>query len=102
MENGISELEDEEYLKMHDVICDMACENRKKKKKFVVKDGVGLIRAQEVEKWKETQRISLWDTSIEKLRKPPYFTNTVTFLALGKCIGSFPNGFFTSMPIIRV
>lgn len=90
---------------MHDVIHDMACENekkKKKKKKVVVKYGVGLIRAQEVEKWKETQRISLWDTSIEELREPPYFTNTVTFLALGKCIGSFPNGFFTSMPVIRV
>lgn len=56
---------------MHDVIHDMACENekkKKKKKKVVVKYGVGLIRAQEVEKWKETQRISLWDTSIEELR----------------------------------
>lgn len=42
---------------MHDVIHDMACENekkKKKKKKVVVKYGVGLIRAQEVEKWKET------------------------------------------------
>ena len=47
---------------MHDVIRDMAlCWI-----KFVVKDGVGLIRAQEVEKWKETQRISLWDTKIEE------------------------------------
>ncbi|KAJ9673010.1 hypothetical protein PVL29_026332 [Vitis rotundifolia] len=91
---------------MHDVIRDMAlwlaCENRKKKKKFVVKDGVGLIRAQEVEKWKETQRISLWDTSIKELGEPPYFTNTVTFLALGKCIRSFSNGFFTRMPVMRV
>ena len=63
-------------------------ENGKKKNKFVVKDGVGLIRAQEVEKWKETQRISLWDTKIEELKEPPYFLYTKTFLASGECINS--------------
>ncbi|RVW24712.1 putative disease resistance protein [Vitis vinifera] len=75
---------------MHDVIRDMALwlarENGKKKNKFVVKDGVEPIRAQEVEKWKETQRISLWDTNIEELRKPPYFPNMDTFLASHKFI----------------
>ena len=54
LENGISRLEDEECLKMHDVIRDMAlwlaCENEKKKNKFVVKNEVGLIRAPQVDK----------------------------------------------------
>ncbi|KAL6313593.1 hypothetical protein AAG906_006962 [Vitis piasezkii] len=107
LENGRSRLDKkDEYSKMHDVIRDMALwlarENGKKKNKFVVKDGVESIRAQEVEKWKKTQRISLWDTNIEELREPPYFPNMETFLASRKFIQSFPNRFFTNMPIIRV
>ncbi|RVW24676.1 Disease resistance protein RPS5 [Vitis vinifera] len=107
LENGRSRLDKkDEYSKMHDVIRDMALwlarENGKKKNKFVVKDGVESIRAQEVEKWKETQRISLWNTNIEELREPPYFPNMETFLAPRKFIRSFPNRFFTNMPIIRV
>ncbi|CBI21682.3 unnamed protein product, partial [Vitis vinifera] len=56
------------------------------KNKFVVKDGVESIRAQEVEKWKKTQRISLWDSNIEELREPPYFPNMETFLASCKVL----------------
>ncbi|XP_034678059.1 probable disease resistance protein At5g63020 isoform X2 [Vitis riparia] len=104
LENGRSQKQ--EYLKMHDVIRDMALwlasENGKKKNKFVVKDQVGLIRAHEVEKWNETQRISLWESRIEELREPPCFPNIETFSASGKCIKSFPSGFFAYMPIIRV
>ena len=45
----------------------------------------------------------MWDTNIEELREPPHFPNIETFLASGEyCIKSFPNGFFTNMPIIRV
>ncbi|XP_034680601.1 disease resistance protein SUMM2-like [Vitis riparia] len=107
LENGRSPLDEKDkYLKMHDVIRDMALwlarENGGKKNKFVVKDRVESIRAQEVEKWKETQRISLWDTDIEELREPPYFPNMETFLASSVLIKSFPNRFFTYMPIIRV
>ncbi|KAJ9673015.1 hypothetical protein PVL29_026337 [Vitis rotundifolia] len=107
LENGRSPLDrKDEYLKMHDVIRDMALwlarENGKKKNKFVVKDGVESIRAQEVEKWKETQRISLWNTNIEELREPPYFPIMETFLTSCEYIKSFPNRLFTNMPIIRV
>ncbi|KAL6313590.1 hypothetical protein AAG906_006958 [Vitis piasezkii] len=75
---------------MHDVIRDMALwlAQNGKKNKFVVNNG--------------TQRISLWDTDIEELREPPYFPNMETFLAPHKFIRSFPNRFFTNMPIIRV
>ena len=98
MENVISPVNEEgekdEYLKMHDVIRDLALwlarENGKKKNKFVVKDGVGYIGAKEVENWKETQRISLLrNTDIEELREPPYFPNMETFLATYKFIQSF-------------
>ena len=106
VENGTPPFIEEEYLKMHDVIHDMAlwlaCEKGKKKNKFVVEYRVELIRAHEVKEWRNTQRISLWGSSIEELREPPYFPNTETFLASHQSIGSFPNGFFTNMPIIRV
>ncbi|KAJ9673012.1 hypothetical protein PVL29_026334 [Vitis rotundifolia] len=106
LENGRSQLDKKDkYSKMHDVIRDMAlwlARENGTKNKFVVKNGVESIRAQEVEKWKETQRISLWDTDIEELREPPYFPNMETFLAPRKLIRSFPNRFFTNMPIIRV
>ena len=97
---------DGENLKMHDVIRDMAlwlaCEKGKKKNKFVVKDGVGLISAQEVQKWKDAQRIALWNqTSIEELREPPRFPNTETVIGGMKWF-MFPSGFFANMSIIRV
>ncbi|KAJ9673023.1 hypothetical protein PVL29_026345 [Vitis rotundifolia] len=106
LENGTPPFIEEEYLKMHDVIHDMAmwlaCEKGKKKNKFVVEYRVELIRAHEVKEWRNTQRISLWGSSIEELREPPYFPNTETFLASHQSIESFPNGFFTNMPVIRV
>ena len=97
---------DGEYLKMHDVIRDMAlwlaCEKGKKKNKFVVKDGVGLISAQEVQKWKDAQRIALWnETCIEELREPPHFPNTETVIGRMERF-MFPSGFFTNMSVIRV
>ncbi|RVW24678.1 Disease resistance protein RPS5 [Vitis vinifera] len=107
LENGRSRFYvKEKYLKMHDVIREMALwlarKNGKKKNKFVVKDGVESIRAQEVEKWKETQTISLWNTDIEELREPPYFPIMETFLTSCEYIESFPNRLFTNMPVIRV
>ena len=95
-----------EYLKMHDVIRDMAlwlaCEKGKKKNKFVVKDGIGLISAQEVQKWKDAQRIALWNQiSIEKLKEPPRFPNAETIIGRMTRF-MFASGFFTNMSIIRV
>ena len=97
---------DGEYLKMHDVIHDMAlwlaCEKGKKKNKFVVKDGVRLISAHEVQKWKDAQRIALWNkTSIEELREPARFPNTETVIGHMMTF-MFPSGFFTNMSVIRV
>ena len=68
----------------------------------MVKDGVGLISAQEVKKWKDAQRIALWnETSIEKLREPPRFPNTETVIG-GMKRFMFQSGFFTNMSVIRV
>ena len=104
LESGRSQKQ--EYLKMHDVIRDMALwlasEHGKKENNFLVKDQVGLIRAHEVKKWNEAQRITLWESRIEELREPPCFPNVETFFASGKCMKSFPSGFFVYMHVLRV
>ncbi|KAL6313564.1 hypothetical protein AAG906_006929 [Vitis piasezkii] len=72
-------------VKMHDVIRDMAlwlaCQNgNKKQNKFVVVDKGELVNAQEVEKWKGTQRLSLVSASFEEHMEPPSFPNLQTLL----------------------
>ncbi|CBI21696.3 unnamed protein product, partial [Vitis vinifera] len=97
-------------VKMHDVIRDMAlllaCQNgNKKQNKFVVVDKGELVNAQEVEKWKGTQRLSLVSASFEELiMEPPSFSNLQTLLVFVNWTLplSFPSGFFSYMPIITV
>ncbi|RVW66933.1 putative disease resistance protein [Vitis vinifera] len=73
-------------VKMHDVIRDMAlwiaCENGKKKNKFVVKEQVELIKGHEITKWKNAQRISVWNSGIEERMAPPPFPNLETLLSV--------------------
>nr|ASZ00276.1 CC-NBS [Vitis quinquangularis] len=95
------------FVKMHDVIRDMAlwlaCQNgNKKQNKFVVIDKDELVKAHEVEKWKETQRIILVRGSFDELMEPPSFPNLQTLLVSSAWSKSFPRGFFTCMPIITV
>ncbi|KAJ9672980.1 hypothetical protein PVL29_026306 [Vitis rotundifolia] len=97
----------EKYVKMHDVIRDMAlwlaCQNgNKKQNKFVFIDKGELVKAYEVEKWKETQRISLSRGSFDELMEPPSFPNLQTLLVSKEWSKSFPRGFFTCMPILTV
>ena len=91
---------------MHDVIRDMAlwiaCENGKKKNKFVVKEQVELIKGHEITKWKNAQRISVWNSGIEERMAPPPFPNLETLLSVGGLMKPFLSGFFRYMPVIRV
>ena len=95
------------YVKMHDVIRDMtlwlARQNESKKQnKFVVIDKGELVKAHEVEKWKEMKRISLFCGSFDEFMEPPSFPNLQTLLVSNAWSKSFPRGFFTYMPIITV
>ena len=96
----------EKHVKMHDVIRDMAlwlaCENGKKKNKCVIKEHGRWIEGHEIAEWKETQRMSLWDNSIEDSTEPPDFRNLETLLASGESMKSFPSQFFRHMSAIRV
>ncbi|KAJ9692225.1 hypothetical protein PVL29_011341 [Vitis rotundifolia] len=93
--------------KMHDVIRDMAlwlsCESGEEKHKSFVLEDVELIEAYEIVKWKEAQRISLWDSNIkEGLSLSPCFLNLQTLILRKSNMKSLPIGFFQFMPIIRV
>ena len=94
------------HVKMHDVIRDMAMwlagENGKKKNKCVIKEPGGWIEGHEITEWKETQRLSLWDNSIEDSTEPPNFQNLETLFASGESMRSLPTRFFACMPVIRV
>ncbi|RVX17248.1 putative disease resistance protein [Vitis vinifera] len=97
----------EDTCKMHDVIRDMAlwlsCDYGKKRHKIFVLDHVQLIEAYEIVKWKEAQRISLWDSNINKgFSLSPCFPNLQTLILINSNMKSLPIGFFQSMPAIRV
>ncbi|RVW24730.1 putative disease resistance protein [Vitis vinifera] len=85
------------YVKMHDVIRDMtlwlARQNESKKQnKFVVIDKGELVKAHEVEKWKEMKRISLFCGSFDEFMEPPSFPNLQTLLVSNAWSKSFPRG----------
>ncbi|XP_034679807.1 disease resistance protein SUMM2-like [Vitis riparia] len=75
----------EKHVKMHDVIRYIALwlahENGKKKNKCVIKEPGRWIEGHEIAEWKETQRMSLWDNSIEDSTEPPDFRNLETLIA---------------------
>ncbi|KAL6335018.1 hypothetical protein AAG906_023823 [Vitis piasezkii] len=105
-------VETQEYcVKMHDVIRDMALwissEFGREKNKVLVYDHAGLFEVQEVARWKEAQRLSLWNISFEEIKEvnetPIPCPNLQTFL-IRKCkdLHEFPTGFFQFMPAMRV
>ncbi|KAI9161627.1 hypothetical protein LWI28_019152 [Acer negundo] len=69
------EEEDDDHLKMYDVIRDMvlwiACEIEKEKGTFLVQTSVGLTETPEIEKWEGVKRMSLMGNQIENLLEIP-------------------------------
>ncbi|KAJ0075058.1 hypothetical protein Patl1_34572 [Pistacia atlantica] len=66
------EIRGEHYVKMHDVIRDMAlwiaCEVKEEQQKFLVQVGVELTGAPKVKEWEDIKRISLMENKIESLK----------------------------------
>ncbi|KAJ9692293.1 hypothetical protein PVL29_011380 [Vitis rotundifolia] len=82
------ESDDDNRIKIHD------------NKIVVEKDGT--LEAQQILKWKEVKRISLWDISVEKLAIPPSCPNLITLIFGSVILKTFPYEFFHLMPIIKV
>ncbi|KAJ9692295.1 hypothetical protein PVL29_011382 [Vitis rotundifolia] len=95
---------EDNQVKMHDVIRDMALwlaseYSGNKNKILVVEDDT--LEAHQVSKWQETQQISLWSDSMKYLMVPTTYPNLLTFIV--KNVKVDPCGFFHLMlPAIKV
>ncbi|WRX26597.1 Leucine-rich repeat - like 10 [Theobroma cacao] len=94
-----------EYVKMHDVIRDMAlwiaCECEALEKKFCVQARVGSNKTLDFENW-EGLRMSLAYSGIEGLRGTPRCPNLQTLFLNGNNLKVISNGFFQFMRNLRV
>ncbi|WJZ94654.1 hypothetical protein VitviT2T_013493 [Vitis vinifera] len=95
-------------VKMHDLIRDMALwlysECGMEKNKVLVCNKVsGLKEVQEISKWKEAERMSLWDRNVENLPETLLCPNLET-LFVRECskLKTIPSGFFQFIPLLRV
>ncbi|KAL5721743.1 mitogen-activated protein kinase kinase [Ranunculus cassubicifolius] len=99
--------DEENRVKMHDVVRDLALwvarECGEKRNKFLVQAGVGLTQAPNVGSWKEAERISLMYNKIKELSRIPECSFLLTLLLQWNLdlIGIAPN-FFQYMPGLRV
>ncbi|XP_058074793.1 disease resistance protein RPS2-like [Magnolia sinica] len=94
-------------VKLHDVIRDLALwiasECGKKKNRFLVRAGVGLMHAPVVERWKEAERISLMKNDIKEVTETPQCPNLLTLmLQWNQNFRKVHNDFFQFMPLLRV
>ncbi|GMN37272.1 hypothetical protein TIFTF001_006671 [Ficus carica] len=98
--------ESEEYVKMHDVIRDMAlwlaCERNQKKNKYLVKESVKPAEANKFAKWKEAERISLWGREIQNLDGAMLCPKVITLLVTGTLMRTFPSKLFESTSALGV
>ncbi|KAL5574656.1 hypothetical protein UlMin_016355 [Ulmus minor] len=96
--------ESEEYVKMHDVIREMAlwlaCERGHKKNKFLVKESVRPTGR--LDKWKDAERISLWGREIRNLPEVLLCPKLITLLISGTLVRSFPFELFEATHALRV
>ncbi|KAJ4718283.1 Disease resistance protein [Melia azedarach] len=102
------EEEEDNIVKMHDVIRDMALwivstiDHEKEKEKYLVLAGVGLTEAPRIGMWKDVTRMSLMNNKIRNLSKSPTCPNLLTLFLSGKHIDEVESDFFQSMASLRV
>ncbi|KAK9229445.1 hypothetical protein WN944_022407 [Citrus x changshan-huyou] len=102
----LEELEDDK-VKMHDVIRDMAiwitCEIEKEKRNFLVCAGAGLKEAPDVKGLGNVRRLSLMQNQIETLSEVPTCPHLLTlFLDFNEKLEMIADGFFQFMPSLKV
>ncbi|GMY05661.1 disease resistance protein SUMM2 [Fagus crenata] len=100
--------ESEEFVRMHDMIRDMALwvanTSGREGNKILVQH-VGLnSEADSCEKWNEAERISVWGhhNSIESFTGEPLCPNLLTLLVKDTMLKTFSNEFFQSMHALKV
>lgn len=94
------------FVKMHDVIRDMAlwlaCDPAKTNESFLVHASADLIEAPNAEKWKSTKRMSLMSNRMEHLVETPNSPSLLTLFLGGNNLKMIDDGFFDHMPTLQV
>ncbi|KAM5578876.1 putative disease resistance protein [Rosa sericea] len=94
------------FVKMHDVIRDMAlwlaCDPAKTNESFLVHASADLIEAPNVGKWKSMKRISLMSNRMEHLVETPNSPSLLTLFLGGNNLKKIDDGFFDHMPSLKV
>ncbi|KAL0723555.1 hypothetical protein Bca4012_038154 [Brassica carinata] len=103
----LMEYEHTEFLKMHDMVREMAlwitADIGKNKDSFVVKTGSKLSHVPEVEDWSVVQKMSLMGNEIEKIHAGPYGTEKlVTLFLQNNKLVSISERFFQWMTELKV
>ncbi|GMH14269.1 hypothetical protein Nepgr_016110 [Nepenthes gracilis] len=93
-------------IKMHDVIRDMAiwiaCEYGMKKNKFWIQERSRSTGEDDVEEWKQVERIAFWGNMIRELPHSPHFSRLSTCFIRQSDLRIFHLGFFRFMKVIKV
>lgn len=101
----LEDIEDD-YVKMHDVVRDMAlwiaCECGKAETNFLVKTNAQLLELPIIERWNEASRISLMRNRIETLSGAPTCPNLSTVFLNRNTLSQISDSFFDFMPKLRV
>ncbi|KAK3219612.1 hypothetical protein Dsin_013582 [Dipteronia sinensis] len=94
-----------DYVKMHDVIRDMAVwiarEVEKENENFLVCASSGLTEAVEARKWEGVRRMSLMDNKIKNLPEAPQCSSLITLFLNGNWIRKIPHDFFQYMSSLK-
>ncbi|KAJ4718436.1 NBS-LRR type disease resistance protein [Melia azedarach] len=102
----LMEEEEEHFVKMHDVIRDMAlwiaCEIENGKEKFLVRAAAGLTEASEIKKWERVRRVSLMKNQISNLSEIPECPQLLTLFLQDNHLKMINSDFFQFMDSLRV
>ncbi|KAH9714840.1 putative disease resistance protein [Citrus sinensis] len=100
------EEEDDNRVKMHDVVCDMALwiasTTEKQEERYLVLAGVGLTETPRSELWQEVTRMSLMQNKIWRLPESPASPHLLTLFLSSNYISMANEEFFQSMASLRV
>lgn len=100
------EEEDDNHIKMHDVVRDMALwiasTTEKQNDRYLVLAGVGLTETPRSELWQEVTRMSLMQNKIRTLWESPASPHLLTLFLSSNYISGANKEFFQSMASLRV
>ncbi|TYH86132.1 hypothetical protein ES332_D01G021500v1 [Gossypium tomentosum] len=98
------EKEGNHFVKMHDVIRDMALwiAGESENERFFLKSGVQLKEQPKAKKWEEVTRMSLMENQIENLTEILECPNLQTLFLGSNDLKVIMDGFFNFMPMLRV